>query len=284
MFGFRNKNANVPVTILRARAILTNHGLRRCPWHVHAWRGRGGRGNKIRTSHSVKRNHGQEPTGRNSQTSVGYNRDIWKYPLLNSIVLVQNLPSISVTFGRYVVMRCHTQTDWTKSNRLSWVVVRLNCSSATRSGKTWTLQNAEQDEQHAVHSANVLWTWTDGDRDEMYQILCRWTAFKHRVKRNRSGGTGMECSLRITVGVWDVPSRRAVIVMKPLICLYHIYTYTLCEVALLILKYSRNDSEHSKSTKAHCPLWASHTWCELCTSADKVNFGLLSALSRPICA
>ena len=39
-FGFRNKNANMLVTITsRARAILTNHGLWRCPWHVHAWRG-----------------------------------------------------------------------------------------------------------------------------------------------------------------------------------------------------------------------------------------------------
>ena len=63
VFGFRNKNANVPVTItLRARAILTNHGLRRCPWHVHAWWGRGGRGTKIKTSHFVKRDHGLKPT------------------------------------------------------------------------------------------------------------------------------------------------------------------------------------------------------------------------------
>ena len=37
------ENANVPVTItLRARAILTNHGLRRCPWNVHTPRERGG--------------------------------------------------------------------------------------------------------------------------------------------------------------------------------------------------------------------------------------------------
>ena len=48
---------------LRARAILTNHGLRRCLWHVHAWRGRGGRGNKIKTSHSVKQNYGLELAG-----------------------------------------------------------------------------------------------------------------------------------------------------------------------------------------------------------------------------
>ena len=46
---FWYKNANVPVTItVRASAILTNHGLRhcRCPWHVHAQLGRGGRGHQ----------------------------------------------------------------------------------------------------------------------------------------------------------------------------------------------------------------------------------------------
>ena len=38
---FWYKNANVPVTFtVRARANLTNHGLRRCPWHAHARMGR----------------------------------------------------------------------------------------------------------------------------------------------------------------------------------------------------------------------------------------------------
>ena len=41
------KNANVPVTkTVRARAIGTDHALRRCPCHVHARLGRGGRGNQ----------------------------------------------------------------------------------------------------------------------------------------------------------------------------------------------------------------------------------------------
>ena len=42
-FWYKNANTLV-ISTLRSRAMLTNHGLRRCPWDVNGWLGRGGRG------------------------------------------------------------------------------------------------------------------------------------------------------------------------------------------------------------------------------------------------
>ena len=56
------------------------------------------------------------------------------------------------------VSHCVHHTDRQNEVKMAQlvVVVQLNHSSATRSGKTWMLKTAEQDEKHTVHLAKVV--------------------------------------------------------------------------------------------------------------------------------
>ena len=94
---------------VRARAILTNHELRCCPWNVHARLGRGGRGDQIQVPSPPRagpdrakwcRTAREQPrfgtqsfrqakpwaTAQvlwliNGPTSDDHDRNLWKYPL-----------------------------------------------------------------------------------------------------------------------------------------------------------------------------------------------------------
>ena len=73
---FWYKGANIgPATVTaRARAILTNHGLRRCPWHVYARLGRGGRGHQDQARRRLVHN----PHFREQMLPITRPRGIWE--------------------------------------------------------------------------------------------------------------------------------------------------------------------------------------------------------------